>query len=62
MMSDGVFCLTSFRSCRTSSTLHGLRMICAKATVRGFQLGLLATLDQSHYSFFESIPTIRQFG
>jgi hypothetical protein len=39
-----------------------LRMICAKATVRGFQLGLLATLDQSHYSFFESIPTIRQFG
>ena len=25
----------------------------------GFQLGLLAALDQSHYSFFEFIPTIQ---
>jgi hypothetical protein len=27
------FCLTSLRSCETSSRLHGLRMICAKAMV-----------------------------
>jgi hypothetical protein len=62
MMRAGVFCLTSFRSCKTSSGVHGLRMMCAKATVTGFQLGLLAALDQSHYSFFEFNPTIQKFG
>jgi hypothetical protein len=34
-------------------------MICAVAIVRGFQLGLLAALDQSLYSFFEFITTIQ---